>query len=229
MTLTTDDAPAAQMAEPALAMASPTIGKIAGALAKARKAIGPIVKDKRANAGKYSYAYSDLASAVAASTAALSDNGIAVVQRCAGGELRTLLAHESGEWIEGGVPLLFSRGGPQEFGSAMTYARRYGLLAALGMAPEDDDGEAAQRKVHERRDTKRDSQPRQSAPGYTTQSKEVADLIASLKRRRSLKGLEEWYEQHGKQIHALGDDDKAAVRAAYQQHRTEIAASEAAA
>jgi hypothetical protein len=36
---------------------------------------------------------------------------------------------------------------PQGYGSALTYARRYSLMAACGIAPEDDDGNAATRKV----------------------------------------------------------------------------------
>jgi len=36
---------------------------------------------------------------------------------------------------------------PQGYGSALTYARRYSLMAACGIAPEDDDGNAATRKA----------------------------------------------------------------------------------
>ena len=36
-----------------------------------------------------------------------------------------------------------SKQDPQGYGSALTYARRYSLMACVGIAPEDDDGNAA--------------------------------------------------------------------------------------
>jgi hypothetical protein len=57
------------------------------------------------------------------------------------------LLHESGEWVSGCVPLIFGdeKGlkPMQSFGSAWTYARRYGLAAAVGVIAEDDDGHSA--------------------------------------------------------------------------------------
>jgi len=57
--------------------------------------------------------------------------------------LDTRLLHSSGEWIEGRMTLPVSKADAQGYGSALTYARRYGLCAAVGIAPEDDDGNAA--------------------------------------------------------------------------------------
>lgn len=55
------------------------------------------------------------------------------------------LAHvESGEVIEGTMPLLLDKPTAQALGSALTYARRYSLCAVLNLvADEDDDGSAA--------------------------------------------------------------------------------------
>jgi hypothetical protein len=58
--------------------------------------------------------------------------------------VETVFVHESGEVIDCGllhVPA--SKQDPQGYGSALTYARRYSLLAATGLAPEDDDGNHA--------------------------------------------------------------------------------------
>jgi hypothetical protein len=55
----------------------------------------------------------------------------------------TRLAHTSGEWIEGELAVPVSKADAQGYGSALTYARRYGLCAITGIAPEDDDGNAA--------------------------------------------------------------------------------------
>lgn len=60
--------------------------------------------------------------------------------------IRTVLLHPaSGESIVGVSPLLLGgKTDPQSHGSAITYARRYALLAILGLVgDEDDDGNAA--------------------------------------------------------------------------------------
>jgi hypothetical protein len=58
--------------------------------------------------------------------------------------VETILMHASGEWLSCGVlNLPVSKADAQGFGSALTYARRYSLAAACGVAPEDDDGNAA--------------------------------------------------------------------------------------
>jgi hypothetical protein len=58
--------------------------------------------------------------------------------------IETLFIHESGETISGGkFHVVASKQDPQGYGSAMTYARRYALQAACGIAPEDDDGNRA--------------------------------------------------------------------------------------
>jgi hypothetical protein len=60
-------------------------------------------------------------------------------------ELVTLLLHSSGQWLRSVYPVKARTEKPQEFGSAMTYARRYTLSALLGIASEeDDDGQGAE-------------------------------------------------------------------------------------
>jgi hypothetical protein len=61
--------------------------------------------------------------------------------------VETVFIHKSGKEIKGGkltVPV--AKADPQGFGSALTYARRYSLQAATGIAPEDDDGNAGSGK-----------------------------------------------------------------------------------
>lgn len=55
----------------------------------------------------------------------------------------TIIMHTSGEWISGELAMNPVKADPQGIGSAVTYARRYGLSAFVGIAPEDDDGNAA--------------------------------------------------------------------------------------
>jgi len=79
---------------------------------------------------------------------ALNSNGIALMQQTSedntGVTVETVFLHESGETLTSGklhVPA--SKQDPQGYGSALTYARRYSLMASCGIAPEDDDGNAA--------------------------------------------------------------------------------------
>lgn len=102
-------------------------------------------------------AYADLASVWEACREPLSANGIAVFQVPTYDSekvlvLETTLAHTSGEWASGVVPLLQTRGTNemQSLGSALTYARRYGLCAMVGICPEDDDGNGAGDRQQER-------------------------------------------------------------------------------
>lgn len=126
---------------------TPTIGKLAEALAKAQLAMGNAAKDSVNPHFKSKYA--DLASVREAVIPHLAANGIAVVQRIEskskdGVAVSTMLIHSSGEWIQDECWLPVTRPDAQGFGSAITYARRYSLAAVAGIAAdEDDDGNAA--------------------------------------------------------------------------------------
>jgi hypothetical protein len=116
------------------------------ALAAAQAEMGPALKDAVNPAFKSKYA--DLASVVAAVMPALNKHGIAVLQPPfddeAGRYVKTILVHgETGETAECRVPLIIQKNDMQGYGSAVTYARRYGLMGMAGIAPEDDDGNAA--------------------------------------------------------------------------------------
>lgn len=122
------------------------MNKIAPAFVAAKKAFGPALKDKANPAFRSKYA--DLGACIDAVEDALLANGIAAYHESslddAGITIECVLLHESGETIRGGklhVPAV--KNDPQGFGSAMTYARRYSLMAVCGIAPEDDDGNAA--------------------------------------------------------------------------------------
>jgi len=125
------------------------IGKnIASAFVKAQKAFGPALKSSTNPHFKSRYA--DLAACVEAVIQGLNDNGIALIQKnydCNDGVMvETVFLHESGEMLECGIlHVPAAKQDPQGFGSALTYARRYSLMAACGIAPEDDDGNASRR------------------------------------------------------------------------------------
>jgi len=124
---------------------TPTLGKLALALSKAQGMIKGAAKDSANPFFKSKYA--DLASVWEACRFALSVNEIAVVQRPRttheGVEVETMLIHSSDEWIYETLGLPVAKADAQGIGSAITYARRYALTAMVGVAPEDDDGNAA--------------------------------------------------------------------------------------
>tara|TARA_R110000868_G_scaffold351431_1_gene612692 strand:+ start:320 stop:973 length:654 start_codon:yes stop_codon:yes gene_type:complete len=126
---------------------SESIKELATALAKAQGAIKGAVKDSANPFFKSKYA--DLASVVEAIRSAFAANGLSYVQSVEPSDkdevrVETTILHSSGEWIGCGVLALpVSKVDAQGYGSALTYARRYSLSAATGVAPEDDDGNAA--------------------------------------------------------------------------------------
>ena len=123
---------------------------IATALVKAQKAFGPALKT--ATNPHFRSRYADLSACVEAVVDALNDNGIYLLQKnydCDNGVMvETVFVHESGEMLECGIvhfPAV--KHDPQGYASALTYARRYSLMAACGIAPEDDDGNAGSKPV----------------------------------------------------------------------------------
>lgn len=118
---------------------------IYAALAAAQMEMGRALKS--ANNPHFKSKYADLSSVVDACMPALNSHGIAVYQPTGaeGGAhfVETILAHESGQMISCRVPLIIGKNDMQGYGSAVTYARRYGLMGMAGIAPEDDDGNAA--------------------------------------------------------------------------------------
>lgn len=121
---------------------------IAKAFVAAQKQFAPALKTSTNPHFKSKYA--DLAACVEAVIDALNSHGIALLQKphlCESGvTIETVFVHESGEQLSGGVfHTPAQKNDPQGYGSAMTYARRYSLMAACGIAPEDDDGNSASR------------------------------------------------------------------------------------
>jgi hypothetical protein len=148
--------------------------EIASALVRAQKAFGPALKSS--TNPHFRTRYADLSACIEAVIDGLNSNGIAMIQKTfehtEGVVVETVFVHESGEMLEGGrlfVPA--SKVDAQGFGSALTYARRYSLMAACGISPEDDDGHAATKA------------PRQAAPAPKPASKPAAKAPESMEGR----------------------------------------------
>lgn len=137
--------------------ATPTLH---AALASAQGEFEQIRRDKSVKVqmkagGSYSFSYAPLESILRAVTPALSKNGLALTQatKCleTGKEfVETTLRHGSGEVLTNLIPIFVKDDGPQAYGSALTYARRYGVTLLLCIsADDDDDGNAAEGNGHE--------------------------------------------------------------------------------
>ncbi len=142
---------------------SEQINEIAAALAKAQGEIKGAAKDSTNPHFKSRYA--DLASVWDACRAALSKNGLSVVQipdtTSDGVFLYTTIAHSSGQWFRGVMPVRPVQDTPQGLGSALTYARRYSLASMVGVAPDDDDDGNAASEGTRANTTTRTAAPRQ--------------------------------------------------------------------
>ncbi len=130
---------------------SEQINELATALSKAQGAIKGALKDTANPFFKSKYA--DLSSVWEACREQLANNGLSVAQTPCKSEhgyvgIETILMHSSGQWISNDFAIPVTKVDAQGFGSAITYARRYALAAMVGVAPEDDDGNAATGKVN---------------------------------------------------------------------------------
>lgn len=157
---------------------------IYAALAAAQAEMGPALKDSTNPAFRSKYA--DLANVCAACLPALNRHGIAVIQPPYDDDngnryVKTVFVHASGETLECRVPLIVGKNDMQGYGSAVTYARRYGLMAMAGIAPDDDDGNAA--VIAAPKQEPRKAEPKQLAapkadPGDDLRAKMIRNLRA---------------------------------------------------
>jgi hypothetical protein len=190
---------------------STTVAQLAGALSKAQASIVGAVKDS--DNPFFHSKYADLATVWDACRSALTANKLAVVQtprttfttapelsevQSRSGEKRsvvkvattveltTTLLHESGEWVQGTVAAMLANADPQSIGSAITYLRRYGLSAIVGIAQVDDDGNAAV--------TTQASDARKATPEQLPSVQPASLLTLTDEQQTRLKGL---MQQHG--------------------------------
>ena len=121
---------------------------IYSALVKAQKGFGPALKSS--TNPHFRSKYADLSACIEAVIDSLNENGVMLMQVTHEAEngvmIETMFLHESGEQMSAGKLFMpATKFDAQGFGSALSYARRYSLMAACGIAPEDDDANSAVR------------------------------------------------------------------------------------
>lgn len=188
---------------------------IFAALAAAQMEMGPALKDSANPAFRSKYA--DLASVMQACMGALNKHGICVMQPTGEDEtgryVKTILAHHTGETVECRVPLIVGKNDMQGYGSAVTYARRYGLMSMAGIAPEDDDGNAAAKSP-----PAADERPPQRGPSAVDVACESIGNADSLDQLSAIwKDLPRSVQGEAKVIKAK-DDRKAALASAVDEN-----------
>ena len=174
------------------------------ALVKCQSQIKTALKDSKNPHFKSSYA--DLTSVMLACKDALAANDLAVLQLSRIHEsgapvLVTRIIHTSGEHIEGEFPLVCKDpNDPQKLGSAVTYARRYALSAALGITADDDDGQAAAGHT--------------PAPAPKPQAKPAGNAMADLFAAHKLAYPKAVEDLIGKPVAQWSENDKTTAREA---------------
>ena len=169
---------------------SEQIDLLAAAWVTASGEMRDLVKTQTANAGQYAYSYATLADLHEMARPVLAEHGLLVTQTAAtiGDEvaISTTVLHKSGQFVTASPLTLPVGKTAQATGSAVSYGRRYSLMAVLGLATEDDDGASAApratreapRSAPERRTpskpSARASEPRSDA------EREIRALLATL-------------------------------------------------
>ena len=170
---------------------SENINELGSALAKAQGAIEGALKDTANPFFKTKYA--DLSSVWDACRQQLTVNGLSIVQTPTEAEngigVETMLIHASGQWLSNTFTMPVSKADAQGVGSAITYARRYALAAMVGVAPEDDDGNAASK----------------AAPKSVVSESKIADWIAKVSTADNAAQAKVMYAMAADECSALDD------------------------
>jgi hypothetical protein len=137
---------------------SPELDKIAPALCGLQAELEPVIKANVAEGKKFSYSWAKLEDCWRAAQPLLTKHGLSVCQTGMPSErpdeilLTTTLIHESGQYISGTISMSAGlNAGPQDYGGAISYARRYMFCSICGIITEDDDAQSAQKKHNQRR------------------------------------------------------------------------------
>lgn len=125
--------------------------KLNEALAKMQSQLSTLKRDRdvtvKSPKGEYEYSYVTLAAIWDAIRKPLTDNGLAVVQLVSttaqGVAITTRLLHISGESISSTCSMPVTQNTPQGIGGSISYGRRYGLAALVGVVSEDEDDDAS--------------------------------------------------------------------------------------
>jgi len=174
---------------------SETITELAGALAKAQGQIDDAAKGSENP--YYKSRYADLASVRGVIREPLANNDLAIIQAprvvTGGAEVETMLVHKSGEFISETLYMPAGKNDPHGYASAITYARRIGIMSLLALAAYDDDGNTAV----------------DSVKGAPEKKKPSADVMVAANNaaKEGTPALTAWWRSLSKEDRALIDNE----------------------
>ena len=207
--------------------------EFATAWAKALAEMPDLRADETVNTGKFTYKYADLRQTLEMVRPILWRHGLAVhqevVSEAGAYGVTTVITHKDGEQLIVGELLIPTGSNAQQVGSTLTYARRYSLTSALGLAAEDDDGAAASRppSVGSDPDQFHSTRPQPPATPDDSMSPEERELaLAQLMKEEPTAGTTKEIEKRVRMLFRLMEETgkwkAGAFRAAMNAKRTEL-------
>jgi len=127
---------------------SMSINNLSDAINDVQTKIGSVYKGSKVDAGRIRYKYAQYVDVVEALTPHLDRTGLSFVQPLGNGCVWTMLMHTSGEFILSRYPYIVENSGMKGEGSSISYAKRYALLAILGIPTSDEDDDAQKADGH---------------------------------------------------------------------------------
>ena len=185
------------------------MSEISKAIVQAQKNFGKGIEKPVATHFRSKYA--DLSNVVEAVIDGLHDAGIALIQKThdvqGGVKVETIFLHETGEEYSAGLLFVPSaKPDAQGYGSALTYARRYSLMAACGIAPEDDDGNAASNQNQSKQQKQIVTNQLPPLSMTIEQSKAILEMASTL--QELAQGFKSLHPDHKKQLEQYKDQRK---------------------
>lgn len=202
---------------------SPTIKAISAALLKFQGAVDGVEKNKTNPGFKSRYANLE----AVRDTAVPELQAVGIVYAQSPGSIvdgvmamTTMLIHpESGEWMKFTGDIALGKRDPQGVGSAMTYMARYSLMAALGLPPVDDDGEAAMERQPANR------RPTTSEPAIEAPQKTYTHYLNDITNAKNEAGLKAIFAELWRDA-SLSKGNKDTLKEAYEAKKAELTVPE---
>src|SRR5574343_291930 len=165
---------------------SEQVDKLFEALVGVHTDLMMVKADSKVQAGAVKYKYASLEAVLETIKPVLGHAGLAISQfpsHVPDGDvgLTTLVIHESGQWLRDTMSIPLAKKDAQGYGSALSYARRYGIMAVLGLATDDDDGATASRPAAPAKPTPQPDPPTTAEPGKPDPHALVDELVSKLR------------------------------------------------
>lgn len=233
---TPEEPPPAEMAESLTYETSEHVEKLFEAIALAQASMEDANVTKTLENTHFKSKYADLAGAVSIARPAFAKSGIAIIQvpTTKGHLVRitTLLGHSSGQWLRATLGMKPTKTDPQGVGAAITYARRYSLLAITGLAPEeDDDANRVSKKpdTFDRRDAMSVPRGERTKSDGTQmnahQARKEGDFPKLQSELRSVDRIEDmpkWWDANEDRIGRLPPNWQDQLQAIYDEHHDDL-------